>query len=298
MINMTELVIHMAIMSFIDTLITYNYNRQQNINYGCVAVYVEPGDSVLGDLADHIVSAVTSRYYAPVVLIDSHRKLVPFRRSRGENNLNIILFTNQSSIGYMKNIRSNIYGSEHKLVILVSEEDSQFSANFTQSLLILNRFMLMRYNKDVLLDFKPHESLNDIMAHPIDLFNTTSVIRAIDKVYGRRLINFSGRPMKVFTHFAVKWGMITSVDESYKRFVLQGPDVLVTDLIVPHLNATAIITTDVLQEDPNFDKWFDGHLAIFLHNYRFRYYHKESFGRTLITDFNARSVLITSFRRF
>lgn len=290
MINTTQLVLNLAIMSFIDTLVSYNYNHQQNINYGGVAVYIEPGDLVLGDLADHIVSAATSRYYAPVILIDSHRKLKPFRRSRGENNLNIILFRNQSSIDYIQNIRRNIYGNEHKLVILVSEEDSsdeQFSANFTQPLLILNRFVLIRYNQDELLDFNLHESVNNIMVHPINMFNTTSVISAVDKVYGRRLINLNGRPLRVFTHFAPKWGMIIPVDESNMQFVLQGPDVLVTDIIIPHLNATAIITTDVIQEDPNFRTWFDGHYG-FLQDYRFRYYHKESFGRTLITDFNAR----------
>lgn len=296
MINTTDIVLHLAIRSFIDTLVCYNYNHQQNINYGCVAVYIEPGNSVLGDLADHIVMAATGRYYAPVVLIDSHRKLEPFRRSRGENNLNIILFTNQSSIDYMKNIRRNIYGNEHKLVILVNEENSQFSPNFTQSLLILNRFMLLRYKQDELIDFRPHESLNNILAHPIDMLNTNAVNSAIDIVYGRRLINLSGRSLKVFINFAPKWGMIIPIDESNKNFVLQGPDILVTDLIIPHLNATAIITTDVAQEDPNFHNWFDGHLG-FLQNYRFRYYHTESFGRTLITDFNARSVFykITSF---
>lgn len=294
MINTTELVLNLAIRSFIDTLISYNYNHQQNINYGCIAVYIEPGDLVLGDLADQIVSAATSRYYAPVVLIDSRRKLEPFRRSRGENNLNIILFTNQSSIDNLKNIRRNIYGNEHKLVILVSEGDSrveQFPANFTQSLLPLNRFMLLRYNQDELLDFRPHKNLNDVLADAIDLFNTTAVISAIDKIYGRRLINLNGRNLRAFTHFAPKWGLIVPVDESYVKFVLQGPDVLMTDVIISHLNATPIITTDVLKEDPNFYNWFDGHLKEFQRHIGFRYYHKESLGRTLITDFNARLAL-------
>lgn len=289
MINTTEIVFHLGIMSFIDTLISYNYMQDQNTNYGCVVVYIEPDDLLLGDLADHIVWAATGRYYAPAVVIDSHRKLQPLRRSRTENYLNIFLFTNQSGIDHIENIRSNYYGNEHKLVILVSEEeDMQLSPNFTESLKILNRFMLLyRNNQEEIFDFKQDDSLNSITSHPIDMFNTTSVISAIDKVYERRLVNMHGRPLRVFIHFAPKWSALVPYDENNVQFVLQGPDVMVTDLIIPHLNATAILTTDIVLVAPNFAEWFhdyDGHLK----NLRFRFHHRATLGRTILSDFNAR----------
>lgn len=287
MITVTTLIRYISIVSFVDIVVLNNHYRQRN-HYGTVIIYITPSDPVVCDVADRIVQTLSSRYLVPVVLRDNNRKHSSTWRSQDEQNLSIMLFNNRSSVSKIKNISSNMWANDDKIIALVSELDESlpYSRKFVQIVRFLNRFVLIGPNSKMIA-FRMFRETVDIEAYTVDMFNNVSVVDNFNKVYGSRSLSLSDKKITVFIRYHPPWALLCPKGDT-TDFVYVGPDALVSELILSRLNATIIMTSDVAQYDANYIHWYEDGVSEYVKNIRFRHFHSEAISKTAITDFNAR----------
>lgn len=285
MLSVSNLLHHLSLVSFIEILLIENqqYNRNK---YGTVMVYIEFNDPVVCDLSDRIVQTVSSLSFVPVILSDCDQPYRTIRRSDNEQYLNVILFNNRSSIIKINKISNGLFANDAKIVILVNDSDASlpYSNDFVRTVNCLNRFVLIGRDS-VMVAFRLYRRTIDIKAYKVDMFDKDSVVTHFHKVYGQRLLSLSGKEIRVFVHYGPPWSLACQKDNNESAIMLLGPDVLVTEFILFHLNATIVMTTDIAIEEPDYE-------ILLKFNLRVRLLHKEIFSDSPIIDFNARYGII------
>lgn len=283
MIVVTTLLQHLSLVSFIEILIV-NYEHQ----YRTVLFYIESDDPIVCDVSDHIVRTVSSGCVVTVVQ-DVYNEQNQTNRSYGERrNFNIIMMNNRSSITKIQRISQSLLASDDKIIVLVNDPDASlpFSQEFVQSVVFLNRFVLIGPDS-VMVAFRLYRKTFNINAFRVDMFNSHSVISNFEKVYDHRRLSLNRTQIRVFLRYAPPWAILCPTDHSLKFYSFVGPDVLVTEFILLSLNATLEITTDVAIEEPNFERWFTLNSR---NNLEIKFLHREVFSYTKITEFSARYV--------
>lgn len=287
MISVTTLLHHLSWVSFIEILIV-NYEQSHRYQYRTVLVYIESNDPLVCDVSDHIVQTLSSRCVVPVILGDCNgtNRITP---SYGQRNLNIILINNRSSITKIKRISNSFYASDDKIIVLVNDlnDSSPFSQEFVQTVDFLNQFVLIGPNS-VMVAFHLYRRTFHIKAYRLDMYNRHSVISHFQKVYDHRRLSLNGTQIRVFLSYSPPWSIVCPSDSSLRFYKFVGIDVLVTEFVLFHLNATIVLTSDLAIEEPNYARWFTLQKRKSL---QIKLLHGEVFGDTEITEFNARCLL-------
>lgn len=272
---------HLAFVSFIEIIIIEN-QESHRYHYGTVMLYIEFNDPVACDLSERLAQTISS--VVPVIFADCDKHHQTIRRSYDEQELNVIVLNNRSSITKINKISKNLFPNDDKIIILVNDVDASlpYSNDFVQTVNFLHRFVLIGRNS-VMVAFRLYRKTIDIRAYTVQMFNANSVVNHFRKVYRQRLLSLSGKEIRVFVHYAPPWSFVCPIDNTQKSVVLLGPDALVTEFILFHLNATVVMTTDVITEEPDYKISFKTDLRVQL-------LHKDIFSDTPITDINARYV--------
>lgn len=284
MITVSNLLHHLSFVSFIEILVLEN-QQNNRYHYGTVMVFIEFNNPVVCDLSDRLAQTVSST--VPVILSDCDQPHQRIRRSNDEQILNVILFSNRSSITNIKKISEHLIANDDKIIILVNDPDASlpYSNDFVHSVDFLNRFVLIGRDS-VMVAFRMYGITIDIKAYTVDMFNKDSVVTHFQKVYWHRTLSLRGQEIRAFIHFAPPWSFLCPRDNKQSSIVLLGLDALVTEFILFHLNATIVMTTDVVTEEPNYKIWFNSD------SLRLRLLHQPIFSDTPITDFDARYACI------
>lgn len=283
MISTTRLLNHLAMLSFIEILIKDTQQSHQHY-YRTMLLHIDTNDQVVCDISDGIVQSISP--ILPVILCDYNQLHQTFTRNYGEQNLNIILLANRSSITIINNISNNLFVSDDKIIMLVNDSDASlsYSSNFLGSVNFMDRFVLIGPDS-MMVAFRLFRRTYNIQAYAVDMFNRDSVITHFQKVYDRRLLSLNGTQIRVFLSLTPPLSMVCPTDKTQIFYKFFGPDALATELILLHLNATILMTSDLAIEEPNFALWFahsernDIHLILL---------HKNVIGNTQIADFYAR----------
>lgn len=199
-----------------------------------------------------------------------------------------MMFKNRSSVSKIKNISSNMWANDVKIIALVSEPDESlpYTREFVEIVKFLNRFVLIGPNSKMIAFHMFRENVK-IEAYTVDMFDKASVVQYFNKVYGSRLLSLSDKNIMVFVRYHPPWAWLCPKGDT-SDLVYIGPDALVSELILSRLNATIIMTSDVAQYDANYTSWYGNDESEYVKNIRFRHFHSEAISKTAITDFNAR----------
>lgn len=187
----------------------------------------------------------------------------------------------------IKNITNKMFANDHKIIMLVNDRDASipFSKYFVQTVKCLDRFVLIGPSS-VMVAFLRFGSPTQLNAYKIDMFNEESVLYHFRIVYAHRLIPLNRKQITVFIHHTPPWSILC---KNGNEFVFMGLDAMIAELILFHLNATIVMTSDLIHDDPSFGSWFDRE-SIFKNNFDIVFFHPEIISKTPITDFNARLV--------
>lgn len=285
MISVTGLLHHLALVSFIDILIIDNQQSHQYY-YRTVLLYIDSNDPIVYDISDQITQTLLPT--VPVILCDCNQMQQTFTRSYSDQNLNIILLNNRSSITKINKISNNLYVSDENIIVLVNDSDASlpYSLDFLHAVDFLHRFVLIGPDS-VMVAFWLYRRTFDIQAYTVDMFNRDSVISHFQKVYDHGLVSLNGTQIRVFMSYSPPWSLVCPTDSTLRFYKYLGPDALATEFILFHLNATIVMTTDLAIEEPNYARWFTLRGR---NNIEVMWLHKEVFGDTEITEFYARYV--------
>lgn len=181
-----------------------------------------------------------------------------------------------------------MWANDDKIIALVNEPDESlpYSPEFLQIVKFMNRFVLIGPHSKMIA-FRMFRETVDIEAYTVDMFNNESVVDYFNMVYGSRILSLSDKKITVFVRYGPPWALLCPKGDT-TDFVYIGPDALVAEMILTHLNATIIMTSDVAQYDANYTTWYEDGKSEYIKNIRFRYFHAEAISKTAITDFNAR----------
>lgn len=284
MIFGTKLLQHLELVSFIGILVK-DSQHSHNFHYKTVFLYIESNDPVASDVSEHIVQTLS---YVPVILRDYNQPHQARIHSYGEQNLNIILINNRSSITFIETISNNLIASDDKIIALLNDPDASlpYSPGFLQTVNFLHRFVLIGTDS-IMVAFRLFRMTFNIEAYTVDMFDRDSVISHFQKVYGHGLLSLNGTSVRVFLRYIPPWSLICPTDITKRFYKSLGRDALVTEIILFSLNATITITSDLAISEPHYADWFTLNGS---NSLRVMWLHREIFSETRITEFYARYV--------
>lgn len=234
---------------------------------------------------NYITSIISESHTSPVYIFPLNEKLRSFTIGGQDSyHLNIIIFNQPSSTWKIENIRESIGDDDQAVIIFESEESHQsLYSMISKHLKFLNRFIVLCSQNNLYI-VRVHRNM-EIIRYSLEQDNYPTVLRMINRLITKNVLNFHRSNITTVIKYLPPMSALTTVDTESKQIVIIGIDSLVAYDLIQHLNGTAIMKTDVAQEDSAFRGWFT-YVSPYINNLYFRFYHMDAIRNVTVDDFN------------
>lgn len=232
---------------------------------------------------DYIASMASQA--SPIHLIDLNQKQPQYyQTAQDSDNLNIMVFSEKSSASKIENIQSNIDGDEQSIIIIEFNITlKMLNSMISEHLKFLNSFIVLCC-QNTLYSIRVQKNMQ-IRKHSLESGNYSGVLKLVKRLFTKDILNVYRSNITTFLKYIPPMSTITPIDVELKELVLNGIDSLVTYDLIGKLNGTAVMNTDVAQEDSKFREWFTVDTP-YIKNLQNRLYHMDAIRNVSVDDFN------------